>query len=223
MSLEYADIESIEFGGHDSPVVRVRGYQNYDITATSVAAMHNPRTLRPWTDNKVKAEFFETILDKIRPKTYADFGSNLGYYVFHAAFRDIESHGIDYNSEYTCICDAIKSRFNFSKTTFENNKLEFWSESKERFDLLTVFNVIHHLYNRTEQYKDMRRLVRDFARKGSCVLFEFPTEHDKKGYKWTMDTDYSKALFEDSINEEFDMWEPIPGQTKERPYYLCYG
>ena len=214
MSLELADIDSIEFGGHDSPVVRVRGYQNYDITATGVAAMHNPGPLRPWTDTKIKSEFFQTILDRVEPKTYADFGSNLGYYVFHAASKGITSQGVDYNPEYTSVCNAIKARFNLDNTDFVENNLELWSETTGQVDLLTVFNVIHHLYNRTEQYKDMTRLVRDFARKGHVVLFEFPTERDKKGYKWTMDTDYSQKLFESAITQEFGFWERMPGQTE---------
>lgn len=223
LTLERADIDSIEFGGYDSPTSRIRGYQNYDISDTSITAVNNPGPLRPWTDTKIKSEFFQTILDRVEPKTYADFGSNLGYYVFHAGFQGIESVGVDYNREYVGVCECLKARYGLVNTSWHNSNLEFWSEIPGKFDLLSVFNVIHHLYNRTEQYKDMTRLVRDFARKGHTVLFEFPTERDKKGYKWTMDTDYSQKLFESAITQEFGFWERMPGQTIERPYYLCYA
>ena len=223
LTLERADIDSIIFGGHDSSCTQVRGYQNYDISDTSITAVNNPGPLRPWTDTKIKSEFFQTILDIVNPKTYADFGSNLGYYVFHAGFQGIESVGVDYNKEYISVCECLKARYGLTSTNWDNANLEFWSEASGQVDFLTVFNVIHHLYNRTEQYKDMTKLVRDFARKGRVVLFEFPTERDKKGYKWTMDTDYSQALFEDSLTKLFTTWSILPGQTEERPYYLCYA
>ena len=220
-TLERADIDSINFGGYDNPVTEVRGYQNYDITDIGITSMNNPGPLRPWTDTKIKSEFFQTILDRVQPKTYADFGNNLGYYVFHAAFAGIESTGVDYNKEYISVCECLKARHDITNTSWLNSNLELWSDNARKYDLLTVFNVIHHLYNRTEQYKNMDKLVRDFAHKGRTVLFEFPTERDKKGYKWTMGTNYSQKLFEESLTNEFSGWEIIPGQTEERPYYLC--
>ena len=44
--LERGDIESINFGGHESGVTQVRGYQNYDISDEQVLALHNPGPLR---------------------------------------------------------------------------------------------------------------------------------------------------------------------------------
>ena len=86
---------------------------------------------------------------------------------------------------------------------------------------MTVFNVIHHLYNRTEKYMDMGKLLRDFADKADIILFEVPTEQDKKGHKWTMDTGYSEALFVSSAETLFTSVKRMPGQTEHRPYYLC--
>ena len=86
---------------------------------------------------------------------------------------------------------------------------------------MTVFNVIHHLYNRTEQYMDMSKLVGDFQSKAKTILFEVPTEQDKKGHKWTMDTGYSEALFVDTCNGLFSSVTRMRGQTEHRPYYLC--
>ena len=54
-----------------------------------------------------------------------------------------------------------------------------------------------------EEYKDMDKLIADFRAKGTVVLFEFPTERDKKGYKWTMDTDYTQELFEEMIEKVY--------------------
>ena len=222
-TLEKADIDSINFGGFDGSQIEVRGYQNYNITKTDIIAIPNPSALRPWTDTSFKSKFFTNIIDLVKPETYADFGSNLGYYVFHAALQGISSTGVDYNNEYTKICECIKIRLGIDKTTWFNSNLQQWTQSYTRYDLVTVFNVIHHLYNRTEKYKDMEKLVADFRNKGTVVLFEFPTERDKKGYKWTMDTDYTQELFEKSITNQFTKWETIPGQTIERPYYLCYA
>lgn len=38
--LERGDIESIVFGGHESGVTQVRGYQNYDISDEQVFCLH---------------------------------------------------------------------------------------------------------------------------------------------------------------------------------------
>ena len=67
-TLERADIESITFGGHDSGVTQVRGYQNYDISDEQVLPINNPGPLRPWTDTRVKSADFESIFFDIKPK-----------------------------------------------------------------------------------------------------------------------------------------------------------
>tara|TARA_B100000242_G_C42841472_1_gene390808 strand:+ start:30 stop:710 length:681 start_codon:yes stop_codon:yes gene_type:complete len=220
--LEKADIESVNFGGYQSPTTEVRGYQNYNISDNNILALNNPTKLRPWTDNKVKAFDFDKFWDKVNPNSYADFGSNLGFYVFHSVQKyNVDAVGVDYNSEYTNLCNTIASRHSIDKAQFKNLDLQTWCKQADYYDFMTVFNVIHHLYNRTEQYMDMHKLVSDFASKASTVLFEFPTERDTKGYKWTMDTNYSEQLFVDSAKQLFFSVERFDGQTEERPYYLC--
>jgi len=221
-ALERADIESVLFGGHDSIVTQVRGYQNYDISDYKITAINNPSKKRPWTDTKIKSEFWKKIFDDLQPKSYADFGCNLGYYVFASTFSGVPSLGVDYNSEYIHICRAIKFRHNIQHADFIETTLTSWQLSSCKYDLLTVFNVIHHLYNRTEQYLEMEPLITDFANKtNKAILFEVPTEKDKKGYKWPMDTGYSEQLFVKTIERIFSKYVKIEGQTKERPYYLC--
>lgn len=222
-TLERGDIENVQFGGHDSVSTVVTGYQNYMITDTSVLAVHNTSKKRPWTDTKIKSNFFDTIIKQLKPKTYIDFGSNLGYYVFRAALNNIPSTGVDYNLEYISVCQAIKARHNITIANFKHTNLATWCTDNDTYDFMTVFNVIHHLYNRTEQYKDMDRLISDFAGKSKDILFEVPTENDAKGHKWTMDTNYSEQLFVQSANKLFDSVKHIPGQTEHRPYYLCQG
>ena len=221
-TLERADIESIAFGGHDSPITQVRGYQNYDISDEQVLPLNNPGSKRPWVDTKIKSIDFERIFLDIRPRSYADFGSNLGYYVFKSAQEfDVPSVGVDYNMEYIGVCEAVKCRHSAALATFKHTNLETWCLDTDHYDFMTVFNVIHHLYNRTEKYMDMGKLVRDFADKASVILFEVPTEKDKKGHKWTMDTGYSEALFVETAQQIFSSVEHMPGQTEHRPYYLC--
>lgn len=222
-TLERGDIESINFGGHNGTVTEVRGYQNYNITDEHITALNNPTAKRPWVDTKIKSNFFVDVFNKLNPKTYADFGSNLGYYVFWAAHRGVLSTGIDYNLEYISVCNAIKSRHNIEHATFVNTNLQNSLTYVTPVDFMTVFNVIHHLYNRTEKYMDMERLVGDFARLAKDVLFEVPTENDPKGHKWTMDTGYTEALFLSSAKQVFESVERVEGQTEHRPYYLCRG
>jgi len=220
--LERGDIESINFGGHESGVTQVRGYQNYDISDEQVLALHNPGPLRPWADTKVKSADFERVFFDVRPTSYADFGSNLGYYVFKTAQEfDIPATGVDYNREYIGVCNAIKARHSVSLASFKHTNLEHWCNDSSYYDFMTVFNVIHHLYNRTEQYMDMSKLVGDFQSKAKTILFEVPTERDKKGHKWTMDTGYSEALFVETCNGLFSSVTRMDGQTEHRPYYLC--
>ncbi len=219
-TLERADIESITFGGHDSGVTQVRGYQNYDISDEQVLAINNPGPKRPWVDTQVKFEDFNRVFHTISPRSYADFGSNLGFYVFMCAQEyDVPATGVDYNMEYIAVCESIKARHSASLATFKHTNLEQWQDGV--YEFMTVFNVIHHLYNRTEKYMDMYRLLKDFADKADTILFEVPTEQDKKGHKWTMDTGYSEALFYEQALKLFTQVERMPGQTEHRPYYLC--
>lgn len=222
-TLERGDIESINFGGHNGRVTEVRGYQNYDITDNEIFALNNPTSKRPWVDTKIKSDFFVDVFKDIDPNTYVDFGSNLGYYVFWAAQRGVDSVGIDYNLEYISVCNAIATRHDIEYATFINTNLQNSLSHIMPTDFMTVFNVIHHLYNRTEQYCNMERLVGDFAGLATNVLFEVPTENDPKGHKWTMDSGYSEALFVKTAQEMFDSIERIEGQTEHRPYYLCRG
>lgn len=222
-TLERGDIESINFGGHNGRITEVRGYQNYDITDNEIFALNNPTTKRPWVDTKIKSDFFVNVFKDIDPNTYVDFGSNLGYYVFWAAQRGVDSVGIDYNLEYIGVCNAITARHDIEYATFINTNLQNSLDYTRPKDFMTVFNVIHHLYNRTEQYRDMLRLVSDFAMLAKDVLFEVPTENDPKGHKWTMDSGYSEALFTESAQKLFNTVERIEGQTEHRPYYLCRG
>lgn len=219
-TLERADIESITYGGHDGVVTQVRGYQNYDITDQTITPINNPGPKRPWVDTKVKSSDFERVFKSITPRSYVDFGSNLGYYVFWAAqeYR-IPATGIDYNPEYISICESIRARHSITQATFTHTNLENWQDTV--YDFMTVFNVIHHLYNRTEKYMDMHKLLADFVRHADTILFEVPTEQDKKGHKWTMNTGYSEALFYETALKLFTQVERIPGQTEHRPYYLC--
>ena len=220
--LERADIESINFGGHDSGVTQVRGYQNYDITDELVTPINNPGPLRPWVDTKIKSADFERVFNEVEPASYADFGSNLGYYVFKVAQElGIPAVGVDYNQEYLGVCETIKARHGVTLATFKHTNLENWVKEDSRYDFMTVFNVIHHLYNRTEKYMNMTKLLLDFRSKAKTILFEVPTERDKKGHKWTMDTGYTEALFYESACELFRKVEKMPGQTEHRPYYLC--
>jgi hypothetical protein len=220
-TFERGDIDSISFGGHNGVATTVAGYQNYLITDSNVLSQNNRTSKRPWTDTKIKGELFDKVLKQLNPKTYVDFGSNLGYYVFRASQFNIDSTGIDYNLEYISICQAIKARHEYVSANFKHTNLTTWCTENDLYDFMTVFNVIHHLYNRTEQYQDMQRLIGDFASKSKNILFEVPTENDSKGHKWTMDTNYSEQLFVESANKFFNTVEHIPGQTKHRPYYLC--
>lgn len=222
VTLERADIESVTFGGHNSNTTQVRGYQNYDISDLSVVALNNPGPLRPWADTKVKFQDFHRLFHTVSPRSYADFGSNLGFYVFMCATEyDIPATGVDYNREYIGVCEAIKARHNISLSEFKHTNLEQWSLDSDTYEFMTVFNVIHHLYNRTEKYMDMGKLVGDFADKADIILFEVPTEKDKKGHKWTMDTGYSEALFVETAESIFSSVERMQGQTEHRPYYMC--
>jgi hypothetical protein len=223
-TLDRADINRIEYGGYYSKVTNVYGYQNYYITDHEITAISNPPSFmpRPWTDTKIKSEFFTNIINDLKPASYADFGCNLGYYVFFSAIAHIPSIGIDYDMEYIGICQSIKARYNLHNASFKNTNLENWCAESDTYDLLTVFNVTHHLYNHTEQYNDMDRLIKDFASKSNQhVLFEFPTERDKQGRRWTKGTNYTEDLFLKTTNKLFSNVKKIAGQTLERPYYLC--
>lgn len=218
---EKADVETVNFGGYNGTTTHVRGYQNYDISDQTIVALKNSTAQRSWTDTHLKSQFFQTVHQSVNPTSYADFGCNLGYYVFWSAQQGIPSLGIDYNSEYVHVCNAIATRHKIASAKFLNSNLTQWCESSPGVDLLTVFNVIHHLYTRTESYCNMHRLLGDLASCAHVILIEFPTENDSKGRKWTMHSDYSEQLFLDTAWQVFKSIERFPGQTEHRPYYLC--
>ena len=222
-TLERGDIESINFGGHSGVVTEVRGYQNYNITDDDIIAINNPTSKRPWVDTKIKSDFFKKVFLDFAPKTYIDFGSNLGYYVFWAAQQGTDSIGIDYNQEYFSVCNVIKARHKIDYANFVNSNLQNSLQYVTPKNFMTVFNVIHHLYNRTEQYMDMEKLVGDFAKLAENILFEVPTENDPKGRKWTNGTEYTEELFMSAVGKMFNKVERLSGQTEHRPYYVCTG
>ena len=221
-TLEHADIDRIVYGGHDGKITEVMGYQNYNITDDTIDPLNNPTALRPWVDTKIKSADFDRVFTQVNPASYVDFGSNLGYYVFRSVLEyGVPGVGIDYNNEYVSVCNSIKARHSIHNSSFINTNLQSWQLRDDTYDFMTVFNVIHHLYNRTEKYMAMEPLITDFANKARTILFEIPTEKDKKGHKWTMDTGYSEALFLSTASNIFTSVEKMPGQTLHRPYYLC--
>ena len=143
-TLERADIERIEYGGYYGKVTNVYGYQNYYITDHEITAISNPPSVTcPWTDTKIKSQFFTSIINDLKPASYADFGCNLGYYVFLSAIAHIPSIGIDYNMEYISICQGIKARHNLHNASFKNTNLENWCAESDTYDLLTAVSYTH--------------------------------------------------------------------------------
>ena len=71
-TLERADIENVFFGGHDAATTQVRGYQNYDISDDKIIAINNPSKKRPWTDTKIKSEFWKKIFNDLIPTKIID-------------------------------------------------------------------------------------------------------------------------------------------------------
>jgi len=107
------------------------------------------------------------ILDKIKPKqgTLLDFGCAEGNFLMLAKQKGWNVYGLDLSQFATNI--ARKRGLDVLNTTIHNAKFK-----NESFDVITLWDVIEHLSNADEIFKEFRRVLK----KGGLLIIRTPNE-----------------------------------------------
>lgn len=176
---EKADIHGLNF---KPDLVEVRGYQNFNIGRNSIQFIDQDS--HSWVDTRLKTELIEKILTEKKCRSYVDFGSNLGVLVFKSAMMGVDSLGVDYNLDYVKVCSAIVHHLQIDNIKFANHTFDFFEDSKP-WDLISLNNIHHHLFGRTEQPMSLKYINDTVLSKCKWFITQFPTELDPKAIKWT--------------------------------------
>lgn len=215
---EEADITSVEL---QADHIRVRGYQNFDVYRNKIDfSMEDSHS---WTDTNLKTEIITAFLAKQGCESYIDFGSNLGVLVFGAAQNNVQSVGVDYNHDYIKVCDVIANYLNFTNAKFVTAGFDFF-EGTEGADLISMMNIHHHLFGRTDRPLSLIEINQAALKKCKWLITQFPTELDSKAAKWTSMYpgvgDYSLGAFIESLaGQEYR----VLYDSETRPIVLVRG
>ena len=200
----------------------IRGYQNYDISKKNILPLEEGAK---WAVTSVKWKLVDKILKEIKGgNTYLDTGCNLGLYVFTASINhNLSSTGVDYNKSYLQSCKKVNDELGLG-CEFERKS---FSSIENQYDIVSLLGVIHHLYNRTEDYGDLEEVIKKIHKiTRLAAIVEFPTEKDSKAEKWTnligrnSNSGYSLELFEKICRKYFEKVLLVGFVTNDRPIYV---
>lgn len=159
----------------------IRGYQSFSITKDNIVATDNDT--HDWASTNHKIGLVEQTINELKPKSFMDFGSNLGVLVFKAAQMGVDSIGIDYLEDYISCCNRIKDHLRLDNTVFIHDTFEVFDNYDYQVDVLSIFNVHHHLWGRTEQPQTLQEINDTLMAHCQHMLVEFPNENDRKALK----------------------------------------
>lgn len=215
---EQADITALNF---EKDYVEVRGYQNFNVRPNSIEFAEQDS--HSWTDTKLKTELVENTLISKGCRSYLDFGSNLGVLVFKAGMIGVDSLGIDYNDEYIKVCSKIADHLQLERTNFFASTFQYFDHSGY-WDLISLMNIHHHLFGRTDQRMSLKHINDSVLRKCKWLITQFPTELDPKAQKWTGlfpgDGVYSTNAFLEGLG---DRQVHVLYDSPTRPIFLIKG
>ena len=214
---ERADITSLRRSGNDTIV---RGYQNFRVGSSIIEPLNEGHVFAK-TDSKF--QIIDHLFSEIGPnKSYCDIGSNLGLYCFLASVKyGWSSTGIDYNPDYLEVSNTISCRYEMGVEFKE----EIFGNLDGNFDVVSLFAVIHHIFDRTEKFGSLEVIASrlDKITKEFCII-EFPTELDDKAKKWTKreaaTSEYSEQKFIDSMQTYFPSYKRLEGVIATRPFFV---
>ena len=217
-TLESADIDTTKYF---NDYIEVRGYQNYNISNSYVNALNIGHS---WTVSKKKYDIVFKVLKGSGGGTYLDIGSNLGMYVFSAYINHgYQATGLDYNEDYISECIKIN---NFLSLDCEFINIPFHSQNRA-YDVVSCLGVIHHMYQRTESYGSLEKIISKLSQMtNKSLILEFPTEKDPKAAEWTGLTsrstkdEYSLKNFLEISKNCFIKIDVIGYVSNERPVFL---
>jgi len=217
-TLEPADIDTTKYL---DGFVEVRGYQNYNISNKHVDALNIGHS---WTVSKIKYDIVFKVLEGSNSGTYLDIGSNLGMYVFSAYINHgYQATGLDYNKNYINECIKIN---NFLSLSCNFINVPFHSQNKT-YDVVSCLGVIHHMYQRTESYGSLEKIISKLDQMTiKSLILEFPTEMDPKAAQWTglssrsVKDEYSLSSFLEISKKYFKSIKIIGHVNDERPVFL---
>lgn len=218
---ETADIASISIDGAQ---VRVRGYQDFDLGKADITFRRSSK--KHWETAR-KAEVVKEALNIIAGhggelRSALDIGCNLGAYVFlmRLDFHIPEVQGVDYNSEYIDQCYRIAELAQIEHVSFATGT---FGSVVERFDLVLMLGLVHHLFHRTEEFNDLSLIVNRIAQiTKQYAIVEFPDEHDPKARKWASGAGggYCEKAFLAAAESRFESVQLVGQTAPHRRVYL---
>lgn len=215
---EQADITALNF---HADYVEVRGYQNFNVRWNSVE--FTEQDSHSWTDTKLKTELVENTLITKGCRSYLDFGSNLGVLVFKAGMMGVDSLGVDYNDDYVQVCSKIVEHLQLERTKFFTDTFKYF-EHCGYWDLISLMNIHHHLFGRTDQRMSLKHINDVVLQKCKWLVTQFPTELDPKAQKWTGlfpgEGAYSVDAFLEGLNGR---QAHVLYESATRPIFLIKG
>lgn len=223
--LEGADIDEITEEGDG---ITVKGYQHFFINkrTSNINILHS----KDLWDTKQKAKFVCDFLESskeyidLTKSTFLDIGCNLGLYVYLANinYKLKYATGVDYNKAYIETNKEVLSKLSIGNASFKQGS---FSQVDGEYDLVVLVGLIHHLFQRTEQYGNLGSILECLSRyTKQFALIEFPDENDPKAKKWSAlyraESEYSLKEFEKQIKIYFKSYLKIGKMADTRHMYI---
>lgn len=218
---EKIEFDPIDYDILDDKIIS-RCYQSYTLTKTTIEP--SKTDVHDWVSTKHKMDVLQKVNDKVNPKTYMDFGSNLGVLVFQMAQKDVYSIGVDYFQQYVDICNKFKNHLKIENCEFICDTFDYFKTRSniKPIDVISSFNVHHHLWGRTEQPQTLQNINDTFLKHCNHLLVEFPSQNDKKTKKHMREHpglgEFSEAEFLKTVGKY--KVEKVGQYAKDRPIYL---
>lgn len=190
-----------------------RTYQHFRFKPGSIEPL-------PTSGTEIKyALFKQHILPEIQGKTYADLGSNHGFFVIKGALEGARmATGLD--SNFTNNYSAMKTASAVGVTNVDFHTVDIPSPCfKQTFDVVSAYAIIHHLYFWPKEPVSLEEIVGYLADMTNETLFiEFPltAEHAYEHYDNFQERKkgYTEDIFRQAMEGRFKTVECL-GETIE--------
>lgn len=150
---------------------------------------------------KTRWTLIESALDKhhIKPGSFLDIGSQVGYYVFQFAQKGFVSQGLEMNQRTVAYARVLANLNQTEHVSFNCGTItpEF-AKKLPNYTVISMLSVFHHLLH-FQGEKAALDILRQLAQKSSSAFFFESGEPTEEGYYW------SKAI-QKLTKEKYDHW-----------------
>ena len=178
-------------------------HSNYQVLPEDLKSLLKPDDVR--TRTRYEKERLDYLLKKIsmKGKTLLDIGGNTGYFSFEAVRAGAKSaHCYEGNKEHAEFVQlAARALNNEGRITVTNGYFSFDGSFRGRYDIILLFNVLHHV---GDDYGDKDLTAKEaqdvIANQLNSLIENTDTLVYQMGFNWKGDID--KPLFEKGTKQE---------------------